>query len=112
MIFMSQLTTFMFSFYRADRTEHGFLKNFITLHAGRRAIPEEGFHHDDETSPGFLSSSSLCCAIWCGTGRQRSTKERPEQGDGGRGDPLDRWPQGRDSVWLWHRGTHRAWEET
>lgn len=21
-------------------------------------------------------------------------------------------PRGRDSVWWWHRGTHRAWEET
>lgn len=83
-------------------------------------MTEEGFHHDDETSSGFRSSGSLCCAIWCGTGRQRSAKESPERGDGGRdapplrgrGDPLDRWPQGRDSVWWWHRGTHRAWEET
>lgn len=30
----------------------------------------------------------------------------------GRGDPLDRWPQGRGSVWWWHRGTCGAWEET
>lgn len=37
---------------------------------------------DDEMSPGFRSSGSLCCAIWCGTGRQRRAKEHPERGDG------------------------------
>lgn len=25
---------------------------------------------------------------------------------------LTAWPRGKDSVWWWHRGTHRAWEET
>lgn len=42
-------------------------------------MAEEGFHPDDETSPGFRSSASLCCTIWCGTGQQRSAKERPER---------------------------------
>lgn len=39
---------------------------------------KKGFHRDDETSFGFRSSGSLCFAIYCGTGRQSSIKERPK----------------------------------
>lgn len=48
---------------------------------------EEDFYRSDETSPGLRSSSGLCCAIWCRTGRQRNTKESPKQGDGGQRAP-------------------------